>query len=71
MALVRCPICGKRFESTESTNSAESANTANMPFCSERCRRIDLGRWLGEAYSVPVERDDENELDDDAGLRPQ
>ena len=24
-----------------------------MPFCSERCRQIDLGRWLSEAYVVP------------------
>jgi uncharacterized protein len=24
-----------------------------MPFCSERCRLIDLKRWLGEEYSVP------------------
>ena len=28
-----------------------------MPFCSDRCRQIDLGRWLREAYSVPIERD--------------
>ena len=25
------------------------------PFCSERCKLIDLGRWLGEQYRVPVE----------------
>lgn len=24
------------------------------PFCSPRCRQIDLGRWLGERYAVPV-----------------
>jgi len=24
-----------------------------MPFCSARCRSIDLGRWLDEAYSLP------------------
>lgn len=24
-----------------------------MPFCSVRCQQIDLGRWLGEQYSVP------------------
>jgi endogenous inhibitor of DNA gyrase (YacG/DUF329 family) len=29
-----------------------------MPFCSERCRMIDLGRWLGEKYAVPVEREE-------------
>ena len=32
-----------------------------MPFCSDRCRRVDLRRWLGEQYSVPVERQDEDE----------
>jgi endogenous inhibitor of DNA gyrase (YacG/DUF329 family) len=26
-----------------------------FPFCSERCRSIDLGRWLGGAYRIPVE----------------
>jgi endogenous inhibitor of DNA gyrase (YacG/DUF329 family) len=25
------------------------------PFCSERCRLIDLGRWLGEKYRIPLE----------------
>lgn len=32
-----------------------------MPFCSERCRLVDLGRWLGETYRVPVESDDPDE----------
>jgi uncharacterized protein len=32
-----------------------------MPFCSERCRQIDLGRWLREVYSVPIECDPEEE----------
>jgi endogenous inhibitor of DNA gyrase (YacG/DUF329 family) len=35
-----------------------------MPFCSDRCRQIDLGRWLDEGYSVPVEREG---LDDAEG----
>jgi endogenous inhibitor of DNA gyrase (YacG/DUF329 family) len=38
-----CPICGKPV-------AAEF-----RPFCSERCRRIDLDRWLGEAYRVATE----------------
>jgi endogenous inhibitor of DNA gyrase (YacG/DUF329 family) len=25
------------------------------PFCSDRCRLIDLGRWLGESYGLPQE----------------
>ena len=30
-----------------------ASETAAFPFCSERCRLIDLGRWLGEEYRVP------------------
>ena len=39
-----------------------------MPFCSERCRTIDLGRWLGEAYGLPATPDPEaDELPEDHG----
>ena len=30
-----------------------AAEFPHLPFCSERCRRIDLGRWLGETYRIP------------------
>jgi len=40
-----CPICGKLLTVLDSTTA---------PFCSERCRNIDLGRWLGERYCVKV-----------------
>ncbi|MDX1401892.1 MAG: DNA gyrase inhibitor YacG [Kiloniellales bacterium] len=39
----KCPICGK------------PADVPNRPFCSKRCADVDLGRWLGEVYRVPVE----------------
>ncbi|MCE5266601.1 MAG: DNA gyrase inhibitor YacG [Planctomycetaceae bacterium] len=42
----RCPVCRREFKAEESKA---------MPFCSERCRVIDLGRWLDEKYSVPDE----------------
>jgi endogenous inhibitor of DNA gyrase (YacG/DUF329 family) len=29
-----------------------------LPFCSRRCRLIDLGRWLGEGYRIPSEAED-------------
>jgi len=32
-----------------------------MPFCSPRCRNIDLGRWLNEEYTLTDPRDDEEE----------
>jgi len=55
--MIRCPICEKQFD--------PSASPA-MPFCSNRCRQIDLGRWLREVSSVPVERnpDEEAEISD-------
>ncbi|MEX2176375.1 MAG: DNA gyrase inhibitor YacG [Pirellulaceae bacterium] len=61
MNLLRCPICEKRFD--------PAASTA-MPFCSDRCRQIDLGRWLNEKYSVPVERDPDDE-EAAAGYEPE
>ena len=50
MTGTRCPICARRFE---------PAKSEYPPFCSQRCRRVDLARWLDERYSVPVERDEE------------
>lgn len=44
-----CPVCNKPID----LNKPE--NTPFLPFCGERCRTIDLGRWFGEGYSVPVE----------------
>lgn len=41
----RCPICGNPVEPRE-TNP-------DFPFCSARCRLVDLGKWLGEEYRVP------------------
>ena len=43
-----CPICGK------------PATAASQPFCSERCRDVDLNRWLSGSYVVPG-RDNEDE----------
>jgi endogenous inhibitor of DNA gyrase (YacG/DUF329 family) len=47
---MRCPVCNREFD---------TAKSPALPFCSERCRTIDLGRWLGETYSVPVVPDHE------------
>lgn len=41
-----------------------------FPFCSERCRAIDLGRWLGGEYRIPVESPDEDDDGDTAPERP-
>ena len=49
MNKVRCPICGRRMPGQEPTDWPE------RPFCSSRCRLIDLGRWLGEDYRLPAQ----------------
>jgi len=36
-----------------------------FPFCSERCRLIDLGRWIDEAYSIPASPLDPDAEDDE------
>jgi len=33
----------------------------DYPFCSARCRKIDLGRWLGERYRIPAAGEPEDE----------
>jgi hypothetical protein len=42
----RCPICGK------------PTSEATKPFCSPRCRDVDLNRWLSGTYVVPGADDD-------------
>jgi len=54
MALVFCPTCGQQFDSEIATA---------MPFCCERCRLIDLGRWLNEEHRLPIEPEDEAEAE--------
>ena len=55
MAEVRCPTCEKLFDPGES---------ATMPFCSERCRLVDLGRWLDERIGLPYESEETPESPD-------
>jgi len=39
---LRCPICKKQTKATD----------ADFPFCSDRCRLIDLGKWASGAYVI-------------------
>jgi len=54
---MRCPICKKQV----------AAGNPDLPFCSDRCRMIDLGNWAAEKYliSTPVERRSEAEAQDE------
>ena len=42
--LVRCPQCGK--------SSEYRADNPSRPFCSPRCKLIDLGAWAEERYAI-------------------
>jgi endogenous inhibitor of DNA gyrase (YacG/DUF329 family) len=52
-----CPICGRP--------AASRPDNRLSPFCTARCKQIDLGKWLSEDYRVPVE-DDPATLDEPA-----
>lgn len=47
----RCPICGK------------PAQAETRPFCSPRCRDVDLNRWLSGSYVIPASEDDEEDTE--------
>ena len=41
-----CPECGR------------PSSREDYPFCSDRCRNLDLSRWLGGGYAIPVAEDE-------------
>jgi endogenous inhibitor of DNA gyrase (YacG/DUF329 family) len=55
---LKCPICKKPVK----------AGTPDVPFCSERCRKIDLGKWASGAYVIASPATDEEEPIRDADL---
>lgn len=63
--LVKCPTCRKQAKYTP--------GNPYRPFCSERCKLIDLGAWAEEKYAIPVVRPDadteaESNIDPDREL---
>ncbi|CAN5896097.1 DNA gyrase inhibitor YacG [soil metagenome] len=44
--LVNCPTCGVKVTWSEASPF--------RPFCSERCKQIDLGAWAEEKYTIPA-----------------
>ena len=55
-APLRCPICKTPVDEADRAKPASS-----FPFCSPRCKLIDLGRWLGGKYQIPVVEEDESD----------
>jgi len=59
---VACPTCGNRVE--------WGPRSPFRPFCSERCKLIDLGAWAAEKYRVPVVEENDEPEQADAGEPP-
>ena len=57
--MVKCPTCKRTVE--------WSPQSAYRPFCSDRCRLIDLGAWFAEQHRIP----DESSASEDAPDDPQ
>jgi uncharacterized protein len=50
-----CPECGK------------ASQRATFPFCSERCKDVDLNRWLTGSYVIPATEDEDEGSADERG----
>jgi endogenous inhibitor of DNA gyrase (YacG/DUF329 family) len=61
----RCPTCSKPYE------IAALDALPSFPFCSDRCRLVDLGRWIDGKHVIPgstktqQQQDDEDESSED------
>jgi len=53
---VRCPTCKKEVSWSDNPH---------RPFCSERCKTVDLGAWASEKYRIPGKEEDDIGSDDD------
>ncbi len=51
-----CPECG------------QPSARATYPFCSARCKDVDLNRWLSGSYAIPVRDDEDDETAENAAI---
>jgi len=57
--VVSCPQCGKEV--------IWCSESRYRPFCSERCKLIDLGQWANEGYSIPENEQHPDQSEDHTG----
>lgn len=63
ITLVACPTC--------QTKTPWTKNNLDRPFCSARCKLIDLGAWASETYSIPQHTTEEDDIfSDDLNVDP-
>ncbi len=53
MIKLSCPVCGQRVQ------GENLKDLPWFPFCSQRCKQIDLGRWLDGTYQLPPAEEEE------------
>lgn len=58
LKIVKCPTCGG--------DSLYAASNAFRPFCSERCKNMDLGAWANEDFRMATQTPSEDQLTDDS-----
>lgn len=61
VAIVNCPTCSKKVAWTEQNEY--------RPFCSLRCKQIDLGAWAEEKYVIPGSAPEDDIEDDGSEAR--
>lgn len=61
MPTVPCPTCNRPV--------AWSEESKWRPFCSERCKLIDLGAWASEQRAIPSDAQSEDQAEDEEGER--
>jgi endogenous inhibitor of DNA gyrase (YacG/DUF329 family) len=54
MTVPTCPICDRRLEGPVD-------KWPQFPFCCQKCKLVDLGRWLSGGYGMPKD-EEENDL---------
>lgn len=57
---IRCPSCGKDF--------LFDRTLVSMPFCSQQCKWVDLGKWMNEGIGIPHEATDEDDEEEEQPL---
>lgn len=60
---ILCPSCGK--------TDTWQKNNLYRPFCSERCRIIDLGEWASENYKIPTKDQSVDFSDSENDVTPE
>ncbi|MEI8257671.1 MAG: DNA gyrase inhibitor YacG [Deltaproteobacteria bacterium] len=63
MATNACPYCKQPVDD-------DRARNPSWPFCSRRCKTIDLGQWLDERYRIPSDGQGEGTEDESTAARP-